>query len=58
MEHDLGHGYTIVIEWAERWNRYAGTIIHPKGYTSGTILRETEQAVYEAGLQTVDRKEG
>ena len=55
-EHDLGGGWTVVIEWSPKWGSYAGTILSPKGHSSGTILRDTEQACLEGAQQTVNRK--
>ena len=55
-EHDLGGGWTVIIEWSPKWGAYTGTITDQKGRSGGTILRDTEQACLEGAIQTVNRK--
>lgn len=56
MEHDLGGGWTVIIEWSPKWAAYLGTITDPQGRSAGSILRDTDQRVLEAALQSVNRK--
>ena len=55
-EHDLGGGWTVIVEWSPKWGAFLGTITDPQGHSSGSILRDTDQRVLEAALQSVDRK--
>ena len=55
-EHDLGGGWHVIVEWSPKWGAFLGTITDPEGHSSGSILRDTDQRVLEAALQSVDRK--
>ncbi len=55
VEHDLGTGGTLIIEWSEFWGCYVGTLTNGAWHV-GSFLRDSEQEVLEAGLQTVERK--
>lgn len=56
IEHDLGDGHTVIIEWSETWQAYVGTITDTNGRSAGTILRDTVEACLEGASQTVNRK--
>ena len=56
MEHDLGDGWRVIIEWSPDWGAYIGTLTDPAGNTAGSILRDTDQRVLESALQSVERK--
>jgi len=55
LEHDLGDGWTVIIEWAERWNAWIGTISDGK-HVAGSVLRHSQQDVLDAAIQTAERK--
>ena len=55
-EHDLGGGWTVIIEWSPKWAGWMGTLTDPDGNPAGSILRDTDQRVLESALQSVERK--
>ena len=56
IEYEIEGGYTVIIEWSDRWRGWVGTITDRKGRSGGTILRDNQADVLTAAQQTVKRK--